>query len=271
MRVGIIGMGTVGRTISEQFGRHSETVEYDLTHGEPYPQADLVACHFAVICVSSPSRSDGGCDVSMVEEAVRRVPVDYVLIKSTIAPGTTDRLIAETGKSICFSPEYIGESEWSPWNNDAASVPFFIIGGVPATRTWFLDRLAPILGPDRSIHACNAIEAELIKYMENSFLATKLSFVNEFYEICHAFGADWHAVREGWLRDPRIGRSHTVVFPDDRGFGGRCLPKDVTAIIRAAGEVGYQAELLREVIDCNHRFRKMSSSAIATDGPPLGR
>jgi UDPglucose 6-dehydrogenase len=69
-----------------------------------------------------------------------------------------------------------------------------------------------VLGPTKTYFQCSAIEAEIIKYMENSYLATKVSFVNEFRRICETFGADWHAVREGWLLDPRVEPTHTAAF-----------------------------------------------------------
>ena len=65
-------------------------------------------------------------------------------------------------------------------------------------------------------------------------------------------------MREGWLLDPRIGRSHSAVFTDNRGFGGKCLPKDVNAIVRAASEVGYAPALLAEVLASNDRYRRKS-------------
>jgi len=103
------------------------------------------------------------------------------------------------------------------------------------------------------------LEAELIKYMENSFLATKVTFVNEYYDIVTRYGADWHRVREGWLLDGRIGRPHTTVFRDRRGYSGKCLPKDVQAITRAAEEdLGYSARLLKQVIDVNHRMNELN-------------
>ncbi len=255
MRVGIIGLGTVGKAMSQQFSRAAEIVGFDPAVSDRYPADDLADCAFAVICVNTPMSPDGSCDTSNVEEAVRRLPVDRVLIKSTVAPGTTDRLAVETGKQICFSPEYIGETSYSPWAGDSHGVPFVIVGGDPAARTWLMDRMTPILGPDKAFLGCSALEAELIKYMENSFLATKVTFVNEFYEICRAFGADWHTVREGWLMDPRVGRSHSAVFPSDRGFGGKCLPKDVNAIVKAATQAGYRPQFLAEVLASNDRLR----------------
>lgn len=118
-----------------------------------------------------------------------------------------------------------------------------------------MDRMVGLVGADIALFGCSALEAELVKYVENSFLATKVAFVNEFYEICGALGANWHTVHEGWLLDPRVGRSHSAVFPDDRGFGGKCLPKDVRAIVEAAASSGYRAALLAEVLASNDRFR----------------
>jgi UDPglucose 6-dehydrogenase len=255
--IGIIGLGTVGRVMQRLFEPHAQLVTYDVATPEPYPTEQLSLCDFALICVDTPMAADGSCDTSMVEAAVAAVPVDRVLIKSTVAPGTTDRLVAETGKQICFWPEYVSESVYinPTWAGRPEDVPFLIIGGAPASRSWFLDRLVGILGPTKTYHQCRAIEAELTKYMENAFLATKVAFVNEFYEICRTMDADWHTVREGWLLDPRIGRSHSAVFPDRRGFDGRCLPKDVQAIVTAASAAGYPPQLLAEVIASNERHR----------------
>jgi UDPglucose 6-dehydrogenase len=90
--------------------------------------------------------------------------------------------------------------------------------------------------------------------MENAYLAAKVSFVNEFRRICETFGADWHTVREGWLLDPRVEPAHTAAFARAPGFGGKCLPKDLCAIIHAATSTGYDPALLREVLRSNERF-----------------
>jgi UDPglucose 6-dehydrogenase len=132
--------------------------------------------------------------------------------------------------------------------------PFSIVGGLPALRRSLINDLCSVLGPEKTYFQCSAIEAEIIKYMENAYLATKVTFVNEFFEICKAFDADWHTVREGWLLDPRFERSHSAVFPDNRGFAGRCLPKDMNAIIEAVRAAGYDPQLLRSVLESNRRF-----------------
>lgn len=256
MKVGIIGLGPVGRSMRQMFESHAEIVEYDKAIHEKYPEHQLADCNFAVVCVGTPMREDGTCEIAHVQEAVSRLPVERVLIKSTVVPGTTDALRAATGKRICFSPEYVRETTYFHhfWDRGVASIPFFVIGGAPDDRHALINDVIPILGPEKVYFQCTAIEAEIIKYMENSYLAAKVTFVNEFYEICKAFGADWHAVREGWLLDPRVDKAHTLVFPEDRGFGGRCLPKDVNAIVEAADAAGYKADLLQSILDSNRRF-----------------
>ena len=70
-----------------------------------------------------------------------------------------------------------------------------------------------------------------------------------------AFGADWHKVREGWLLDERVGRGHTAVFAENRGFSGKCLPKDISAIVKSSEKAGYDASVLKAVIEYNDRLR----------------
>ena len=200
--------------------------------------------------------ADGACDTTNVEDAVARLPVSRVLLKSTVPPGSTDLLEQATGKQICFSPEYFGESTY--YNPFLAAgpkaVPFVILGGRPNVRHWFIDLLQPVLGPEKTYFQCAAVEAEAIKYMENSYIATKVAFVNEFRQICAAFEADWHTVREGWLLDPRVERAHSAAFAGAPGFGGKCLPQDVSDIVHAAMTAGYAPALLEEVLRSNQRF-----------------
>ena len=115
--------------------------------------------------------------------------------------------------------------------------------------------------------------AEMIKYFTNCFLATKVTFANEMYDICQETGIDFDKVTEYALYDSRIGKSHlTVPGPDgDRGFGGHCFPKDIKAIIFFAEELGVTPSLLKRVVDNNDKIRsnrdweKMEGRAISND------
>jgi nucleotide sugar dehydrogenase len=269
VQVGVIGLGRVGRSVVELFESHHDVVGWDVSSGEPYPHAQLAACAFAVICVNTPTAEDGQADLAAVQAAISDLPCQRVLLKSTVPPGTTATLRQCYAKSICFWPEYVGESRYyNPHFPSAiADVPFVIIGGQHDARQWFIDRLLPVLGPTKTYFQCEAIEAELIKYAENAFFATKITFVNEYRRVCESFGADWHSVREGWLLDPRVERMHTAAFEDDRGFAGKCLPKDLRAIVTAAAQQGYSADLLTEVLRSNARLRGAPNEALIQRGP----
>jgi UDPglucose 6-dehydrogenase len=172
-----------------------------------------------------------------------------------VAPGTTERLVEETGKRIVFQPTYgPGETVQHPFN-DLRRMPWIILGGEPAHTIAVADLYKRVYSAETSIWQTNARTAELTKYMENAFLALKVTFCNEFYNISSAFGVDYNQMRELWLLDPRIGRSHTFVFPEDRGFGGKCLPKDVNALIAASRDQGYDASLLTAMVQTNARLR----------------
>jgi nucleotide sugar dehydrogenase len=256
MKIGIIGMGHVGHSMRDLFRNHADLVTYDQAHDSTYPQEALEACDFAVVCVNTPPGSDGECDVTHVVDAIKRVPTQRILLKSTVPPGTTAQMADATGKDICFSPEYVGESTYfNPVCDDPRTMAFVILGGEKTIRSYFLDALLPVLGPHKTYFQCTAAEAEVVKYMENAFFATKVTFVNEFREIAEAMGADWHTVREGWLLDPRVEPSHTAVFADNPGFGGKCLPKDLSAIIAAARTAGASPDLLTAVARSNQQRR----------------
>jgi UDPglucose 6-dehydrogenase len=255
-KIGIIGRGHVGQTVIRQLSDHHEVVSYDRLDSAPYPSEQLSQCDFAMICVDTPSREDGSVNVGNVEAAVAQLPTEHVLIRSTVPPGTTERLAASTGKSICFWPEYVGETTFlgSAWDRFAATEPFIILGGEPDVRRRFADLLLPIYGPETRIFQSTAAEAELVKYMENSYFAAKIIFVNEFRDLAETLGLDWHTVREGWLLDPRVERDHTVAFDSPKGFSGKCLPKDLAGILDVAETAGSPLRMLSAVQDVNRGY-----------------
>ena len=267
MSIGILGLGYVGNSVVKLLASRQDVVTWDIKGGQDYPAQELAACDYAIVCVDTPLGADGAADVSAVAEAVRRVPTNRVLLKSTVPPGTTERLAVETGKIVCYWPEYVGESRYyNPFfPSSIEEVPFVIIGGEPEHRRWFIERLLPILGPTKTYFQCSAREAEVVKYAENAYFATKITFVNELRCIAESFGADWLTVREGWLLDPRIEPMHTAAFADEPGYAGKCLPKDLQAIVTAARNNGYHAALLEQVIRSNAAFRSNVSASSAAE------
>jgi UDPglucose 6-dehydrogenase len=241
MRIGIVGYGVVGKALARLFEYQAGNPEvriYDKMlpgYDGAENKAAIQSCDLVFVAVPTPGSPDGSCDVSAVEEVVSWVTPPMCL-KSTVPPGTVNRLVKATGKSICFSPEYVGETKWHPWKG-IESHGFVIVGGEKSLCDLVVRTYQQFLGPLVSYYMTDAKTAELCKYMENSFLATKVAFVNQFYDLAQAFGVNYNELRELWLVDERIGRSHTIVT-EERGYRGRCLPKDMSAIVHAAKQVG---------------------------------
>ena len=213
-------------------------------------------CNLSIVCVPTPMAEDGSCDTSIVEETIKWLKTPYILIKSTIAPGTTDYLKKKYGKRIVFSPEYTGMSTYyNPIMKTMKEEPFVVFGGSKEDTQFMVDVWQPMLGPLCQYLQVDAIEAELAKYIENSFFAAKVAYCNEFFEICKVFGVEYDRVRDIWLHDPRINPMHTSVFKNNRGVGGRCLPKDTMALIKASEAKGYEPKILKQVINSNEEFK----------------
>jgi len=119
-----------------------------------------------------------------------------------------------------------------------------------------LDFFQPILGPTKTFAITDSTTAELTKYMENVYFATKVIFSNEMSKIAKTFGVSYYQLRELWALDPRVDKMHTSVFKGKLGFGGKCFPKDLSALIEASKEAGYNPEFLEEVQKSNVRFTK---------------
>jgi UDPglucose 6-dehydrogenase len=252
--VAIIGhLGIVGAAQAALFGEDHDLVLFDTASGSPYPHDDVTRCDFAVICVGTPSHADdGSSDLTSVGKAIGSLPEKMpVLLRSTVPPGTTDKLAAQRSGLIAFAPEFLTERTGGAWP-DSADVPYMILGGSQEAHEFFGSELALVF--PGVIHECEAVTAELAKYTANLYWATRVTFVNEMASIASAFGAEWDDVRMAWQEDERISGAYTRMDGFPPGFGGRCWPKDLTALIAAASEAGYQAEFLDSVRLANERF-----------------
>ncbi|MCX5673894.1 MAG: hypothetical protein NTX87_02700 [Planctomycetota bacterium] len=250
-KAGVVGAGVVGTAMQKLCG--PETVVYDTRPGASQDKKAINACDVVFICVPSPMRPDGSCDTSIVEEAVAWVEAPLIILRSTVSPGTTDRLRQTYKKHIVFQPEYLGETPGHLFGNMAERT-FIVLGGTTEDNSRAADFYKHYYNAMVYFYLCDAITAEVAKYMENSFYAVKVTFVNEFYDIARTFGVDYNVLREIWLADTRISRDHTFVFPDARGFSGKCLPKDVNAICHSCLAKGYKPRLLQATLDVNEAF-----------------
>ena len=265
MNIGIIGQGFVGSAIREGLKNFYKVMTYDIdmtkashTHQEVCRKSDII-----FVCVPTPMKKDGSCDTSIVEGVVgelnalaltRQCSDRIVAIKSTIPPGTTNRLNKNHEfVSVIFNPEFLTEANFI---DDFKNQNRIVIGGQrPATTK--LRQIYSLVFPNVSIIKTGSITAEMVKYFTNTFLATKVSFANEMNLICDKLGIDYDKVVEYATYDERLGKSHWAVpGPDGHyGFGGSCFPKDIQAMINYGKSLGLDMETLSGVWETNLRVR----------------
>ena len=234
-KVGIIGNGFVGESIAFAFSPTTDIKIYDI---DPLKSLntleEIYKCDFVFVCVPTPMNKNGTQDLSYIKKVFNRAkPGPIYIIKSTVIPGTTRDLVSEYQYlDIIFSPEFLTERTAKL---DMLTQARIILGGID-TLTDKVKKLFEQRFKNRTFIQTDSKTAELIKYMNNSFFATKVSIMNEFKIICDAIGADWETALYGFASDHRIGDSHLhVPGPDGKlGYGGTCFPKDVNALIKFA-------------------------------------
>lgn len=245
-KVAIVGYGHVGGIMKQLF---PDAVIYDEPKGIGTKE-EVNECDFAFVCVPTPKAEDGHCDTSIVDDVLDWIKSDVVIIRSTVPVGYTFYKQSKVQPHLVFQPEYYGETKSHPFA-DPHNRNWITLGGFPTGTSRVANLYKTVFTSDVFIYEITSDEAEMAKYMENSFFSTKVTFCNQFYDLCKRFGINYDRVREAWLLDPRIGRSHTFVYPDNRGYGGSCLPKDTAAIIYQGDEMGVDMKLLKSVEEIN--------------------
>lgn len=232
MGIAVIGKGWVGKSMLALF---PNAVVYDEPLAEG-TRSNVNKCDVAFVCVPTPNVGKGKLDTSIVEEVVAWCECPLIIIRSTVNPGTCDRLAA-TGKNIVFMPEYLGETVGHPLLDDKAS-KFLIIGGEPANRRKTIELFQSVYSANISIRQVSLLEAEVIKLSENRAIAFKVLQCQELYDACESAGVDYYTVRDAvYGDDPRFNLWWTFVYPNARGANSKCIPKDVYAWLAWAESV----------------------------------
>lgn len=248
MKILIAGYGFVGKAHALTLeGKGVTTHVYDPAKGYDVFPRDIDA---AIICVSTPQANDGRCDMSNVYDVVSKIPNDIpILIKSTISIDGWRLLQRQDPRAnnISFSPEFLRADHAL---EDFKNQKVIYIGG--GQLHFWVNLLSNRL--NTTIELCEPEELILAKYFRNSFLATKVAFFNQIYDLCEKLNIEYSAVAHYVTEDPRIGDSHSFIT-EERGFGGHCFPKDTSAIVSDA--IGYDVDLsiINEAIKYNEKIR----------------
>ena len=259
MKIGVVGYGYVGKAVYNYFNDRHTVIYYDPFIDGSSTKEEINQCDIAFVCVFTPEKSTGECDTSIVTEVINWIETPLICIKSTISIGYTDMIKKQTGKKVVFSPEYIGESTYDTgyfnFNKNMNNHSFFIFGGDKCDTRKMVELYTPISGPTKVYRQTDAKSAEIAKYMENAFFSLKTVYCHEMDQICKTMGSDYNEVRELWLLDPRMGPSHTCVFPNkDAPYDGKCLPKDIAALVYTSTQNGYRPQFMMDIIDSNERI-----------------
>lgn len=277
--IGVIGQGFVGTAVREKMKENFLVRAYDKFNSEnsiDYSGSEIYAecknsidtlvetCDIIFVCVPTPMFPDGECDTSIVESVIQDLAQScesldrsvIAIVKSTVPPGTTRKLNAiSKWVGVVFSPEFLTE---------ANSIQDFKNQNRIVVGSDWAEYVNPVLEifsksfPKADLVSLNTQDAEMVKYMTNLYLATKVSFFNDMFRICQTVGADYASVIETVLLDPRIGKSHYMVpGPDgDYGFGGHCFPKDLSAMLYLADQFRLSVPTLMGVHTTNQIVRQ---------------
>lgn len=262
LTIGIVGNGFVGKATRLFECEAVKVLVYDLVPELCVPRGtvleDLGGCDLVFVAVPTPMGSEGECHTGIVKSVLEDLAkvIDrsktHLVLRSTVPPGFSDTF------GIHFMPEFLTEKAWKDdffnqghWYFGTAK------GASEASRLAFEMKARHLIEEackagkiaHSNVHFVANGEAEMMKYARNTFLATKIGFFNELAALCEAKEIDFEMVRRMTVADPRIGGSHSAVpgHDDKRGFGGTCLPKDISALCQVFKGSGLESYILEAV------------------------
>lgn len=265
MKLAVIGCGYVGETVYKALKVESKlsipkrvnVLRVDPPKGFHTEYSELVDCDAVFICVPSPQDEDGSADTSILESVLdnlKKVNYENLIISKVTAPPDVYKRLHLTNPNLVHVPEFL-----TAYNAfyDYVMNPVIIIGGdgIWADKA---DRIVRLSKSDpKETMFCSIVDAAVIKYAINSFLAMKVIFFNELKTLSDNCGASWHKVRKGVTTDLRISESHSFVPGSDGqyGFGGMCFPKDTSAFLHFADSLGIDLAVIRSAVEKNQEIK----------------
>ncbi len=244
--IGIIGVGFIGSVLRRYF---PEAKVYDTRPGNWDDLTDVMSQDYIFLSVNFLDNGAGIEQRALLDAYFDVAPAGrIIIIKSTFTPGTTEYFQARHPHLIfCYNPEFLTEN--TAWE-DFVQPPFQILG-VTEQSAGYQDELFDILPPAPLKRTLGSREAEVLKHSLNSFFATKVIFFNQLYDACQMLNTEYEAVREILVKHPWVGDSHSTIWHKGyRGFGGKCLPKDIAALTKAA-----PLPLFQTVMEVNEMLR----------------
>jgi UDPglucose 6-dehydrogenase len=252
MIITIIGNGFVGKATGILECEQNHIWYYDiqphlcsppnLTLQQINDKSDII-----FISVPTPMKMDGTCNTDIIENLLSNLHHPFIIIRSTVPIGFSE-------KNDCFfMPEFLTEKNWKDdflknvlW---IFGIPLSIVNERKYQFQHYMTQMINNAFQCQKINSnkilfCSNSEAECIKLIRNNFLANKVSFFNEIYDLCSTLSLNYDIIQYGVSQDSRIGISHTFINPDERGYGGTCFPKDTNHLYHLFQENGIHSYLI---------------------------
>lgn len=265
INIGIVGYGFVGQAVANGFniasGGKDKILYFDKYKESTSLEEVIKFSEFIFVCLPTPMKADeSGIDLSIVEDMIPQIAHltdntdKIIIIKSTVTPGTTASFEKKYPKTnFCFNPEFLREASFL---EDFLNADRTVVG---SNNDLVSRRVAVIYKqrfPKTKIYQTDPTTAETVKYFANAFLSTKVTFANFFYDYCQKMGIKYEEVKKMAAADSRIVDAHLDVTTQ-RGFGGKCFPKDLVAIMGEFKKAGVDSSLLKTVWEYNKKKRKV--------------
>lgn len=265
INIGIIGYGFVGQAVANGFKTASKSKDHILWYDKFKDGSTLKEVidksEFIFVCLPTPMKQDeSGIDLTIFEEMIPQIAKHtdntdkIIVIKSTVTPGTTVKFEKRFPKlKFCFNPEFLTEANFM---EDFINAERTVIG---ANNDLVLRRTAVVFKqrfPKSKIFLTDPTTAETVKYFANTFLSLKVTFANYFYDYCQKLGIKYEEMKKMAAFDHRIGDFHLDVTTL-RGFGGKCFPKDLVAIMGEFKKMGVASDLLQTMWEYNKKIREV--------------
>lgn len=250
MNILIMGYGNIGHHIENELKSNNINISIYDKYKEPWNDEKQLNQYYDVAFIAVPTEKlpDGHCDTSEVYDAVSKINADAIVIKSAVPCGTCDKLAA----NVLVSPEYYGTTQHS-----LEAPNFLILGGCKKAAAKVVELYSLVKDGSYHFMFVDRRTAELAKYMENCWIATKVTFCSEFYKIAEKFGIPYPELRECFLADERVSPSHTYVYSDHPYYDSHCLNKDIPGLIKQCEDNGFNATFMKAV-DAENKRSKMN-------------
>lgn len=257
LKVGIVGHGFVGKAVDYGF-TGTEKMIIDPLYGNDIKDLKKFQPHVTFVAVPTPMGADGSIDSSIVEDTVKYLKhhvMGLIVIKSTVTPDIVNSLTKGVGgERVIYNPEFLTEKNA---NEDFINPKMHIFGGhFESTKRLEEIYIQYSLCKPCQVFHMSAPDASFVKYGINCFLASKVLWFNQFYDVVEEFGGNFGKIVNAIGTDPRVTDSHTRVpgFDGKRGYGGACFPKDTAAFANFASGLD-PFTVLEHVIDKNNAYR----------------